>query len=176
MKGFTLIEVLVTTVILSIILGALFMVLSMGQRSWFTGDVAVELRDQTIRALMTMDKELSATHTTRVTDGSGNPLVEGTAVNSIEFDMPTSMIDSSWSAIDADGDMQWTGPITYSRVGTQVIRNFRGTNWTIANNITNLQFTWTLTNMMQIDITARKKSNMGWTIPDIEQALIEMRN
>jgi len=164
-----LLEVLVTTLIMSIIMGALFVVLSIGQRSWFSGDATIELRDQTVKALATMDREISATGTGRIN------LAIGESSPFLTFWLPDASGDGV--VIDAGGSIEWTGPITYSvNASSQVIRSFLGTDTVLGNDITALLFTRTENRLMQVDVTAQKESAAGQQIQDVEQAVIKIRN
>ncbi len=172
MRGFTLIEVLVTTLIMSIIMAALFMTFSIENRSWFTGDATIELRDQVIRAIMTMDKDLSEGPASGVNSIN---LAVGASSNSVTFWLPDN---SSGSVVAPNGNIQWTGPFKYSlnNATHQVIRSFGVTNWTIANDITSLQFLRQASRIIQVNITAQKKPTTSQQITDNEQAEIKIRN
>ena len=170
MKGFTLIEILVASLIMSIIMGALFVSLSIGQNSWFNGDAAIDLRDQAIRSIMTMDKELSATRPSKIN------LDVGVTSNAITFYLPQDN-NGDGSIVDSAGDIEWSGAITYSLNGSnQIIRSLGGTNRIIGNNIGTLQFTRTENRIIQVDITAQKTPLSKRQIQDTEQTIIKIRN
>jgi len=173
MRGFTLVEVLVTSLIMSIIMVALFMALSVGQRSWFVGDAAIDLRDQTIRAVMTMNKELSSTATAGAREIN---LTTGASANTVTFYVPHDN-NADGSIVDASGNIEWTGGITYSRNGSnQIVRTFGAATSVLGNNISALQFTRIADRILQVDIAATKTPRTGQTIHDQEQAIIKMRN
>jgi hypothetical protein len=79
--------------------------------------------------------------------------------------------------VDDFGSIEWSGNITYSRnAANQLIRTFAGTNTTLANDITSLQFQRTQERIIQVDITAQKTTPLGRQVNDTEQAVIQMRN
>ena len=170
MKGFTLLEILVASLIMSIIMGALFVSLSIGQRSWFSGDASIELRDQTIRAVMTIDKELSATRPTKI------DLAIGATASAITFYLPQDN-NGDGSVVDSSGNIEWSGAITYSLNGSnQIIRSSGGASRVIGIDIAALRFTRTQNRLIQVDITAQKTTPSRQQLQDTEQAIIKMRN
>jgi len=170
MKGFTLIEILVASLIMSIIMGALFASLSIGQNSWFNGDAVIELRDQTIRSIMTMDKELSATRPSKIN------LAIGATSNTITFYLPQDN-NGDDSIVDSAGDIEWSEAVTYLlNDSNQIIRSSGGTNKVIGISINTLLFTRTENRIMQVDITAQKTALSKRQIQDMEQAIIKIRN
>ena len=165
MKAFTLVETLVSVLIFSIIAMSIFLVMSIGQRSWFTGDASMEVRQQIIVVLTRMNSELAET------TSSQTNLTANVPATSITFHIPTGIV------VDTLGNIVWSTPITYSRnVSNQLIRTYAGTTSIIGNDISSLQFTNTQSRLIQIDITAQKTDNMGKVVQDIEQSIIKMRN
>ncbi len=57
-KGFTLTEILVVTLIFTILAAGLFMVLHVGQSTWYTAEVAMEIQQDLRGAMMRLTKEL----------------------------------------------------------------------------------------------------------------------
>ena len=170
MKGFTLVEVLVASLIMSIIMGALFVSLSIGQRSWFSSDASIELRDQTIRAIMTIDKELSATRPTKTN------IAIGATSSAVTFYLPQDN-NGDGSVVDSSGNIEWSGAVSYSLNGSnQIIRSFGGASKIIGIDISALRFTRVQNRLMQVDITAQKTTPMNQQLQDIEQVIIKMRN
>jgi prepilin-type N-terminal cleavage/methylation domain-containing protein len=169
MKGLTLIELLVSTVIMTIIIAALFMAMNAGQRAWFGGDTSVELRAQAIGAITVMNKELSKTRPSR-TD-----LDIGEQANSVTFSIPQDN-SGDGSVVDAAGTIEWSPNITYSLNANQIIRASGGITRVLAVDISLLRFTRTQDKIMQIDITAQRTTQDGRQLQDIEQVIIKMRN
>jgi prepilin-type N-terminal cleavage/methylation domain-containing protein len=170
MKGFTLIEMLVASLIMGVITVALSVVMSLGQRSFFTGDVAIGLREQTIRAVMAMDKEISKTRPSRTN------LTIGASSNTITFSVPQDN-NADGSIVDSMGNIEWSSSITYALNGErQIIRSQAGVNSVIGIDIEALQFTRTEDRIMQVDISAQNTPRLGQEIQDNEQVIIKMRN
>lgn len=170
MKGFTLIEILVASLIMSVIMAALFVALSIGQNSWFSGDTAIELRDQTIRSIMNMDKELSETRPSKIN------LSIGATSSTVTFYVPQDN-NGDGSVVDSAGNIEWSGAITYSlNSSNQIIRTSGGASTIIGIDIATLQFTMTENRLIQIDITARKTALSKRQMQDTEQAVIKIRN
>lgn len=170
MRGFTLIELFVAALIMCGIMTALLLVMSVGHRSWFTGDIAIELRDQTIRAVTTMEKEISATRPSKTN------LAIGASSNSLTFYLPRDN-NGDGSVVDSAGNIEWSGAVVYSlNASNQIIRNFLGVNYVLGINIVSLQFTRTEDRLIQVDIIAQKTPRLGQELQDTEQAVIKMRN
>jgi prepilin-type N-terminal cleavage/methylation domain-containing protein len=170
MRGFTIIELLVVVLITAVIMTLLLLIMNVGQRSWFTGDVAIELRDQAVRAVTTMNKEISATRPSK-TD-----LTIGETDNSFTFYLPHDN-DGDGSVVDSDGNIEWSAAVTYSlNALNQIIRSQEGVNSVLGTNIASLEFTRTSDRIIQVDILVIKTPNMGERLEDVEQSVIKMRN
>lgn len=172
MRSFALVEMVVVSLILTLVVAMLFMALIMGQRSWSAGDTTTELRGQIIRAVMNMNKELSET-----APGKTNLTSVGDSTNSIEFHLPQD-IDGDGTIIDAIGQIEWSpNEVSYAlNPSHYLIRNYEGTDSIIGTNITSLLFTRTQGRLIQIDITAQKANSSGQQVQIQEQAIIKMRN
>jgi len=171
MRGFTLIEIMVTSVVLAILIVGLFLVLSLGQRSWLTADTGIQLRQDISRALMVMSQELKQTSASKI-----NIALNGSA-SSIRFKLPQDT-NGDGSIVDSTGNIEWSGYITYSlNASNQVVRSVDGgTTSIIANNISALTFTRVLSEVIQIDIAASKAADTGKTIEDSDQIILKLRN
>ena len=170
MRGFTLVEILVASLIMSIIMAAVFVTLSIGERSWFAGDVTIQLRDQTMQAVATMNRELSATRPSRIN------IVIGASSNTITFSIPNDN-NGDGRVVDNAGNIEWSGNITYLlNNSNQIVRNFGGASTILGNDIIGLLFTRTQDSLIQVDITASKTSLSRRQIQDAEQVIIKLRN
>jgi prepilin-type N-terminal cleavage/methylation domain-containing protein len=172
MKGFTLVEILIAVVIFLFLILGLFAVMEVGRGAWFTGDVVVALRQEIIKAVMTMEKELRETRPAQIslTSGNSSPL--------LTFRIPQDN-NNDGTILDAFGNIEWSGDITYAlNADNQITRTASGVTAVIANNMINLQFTRPTSpvNILQIDITARKASVLGRVFRDTGQIMIKMRN
>jgi Tfp pilus assembly protein PilV len=173
MKGLTLVETLVAVSIFLILILAVFAVMDVGRSTWSTGDVSVELRQEIIKAFMTMERELKETRPTQQSVPN-----DGLPYTSITFRVPQDN-DNDTTILDSAGNIEWSGNIVYALNGNnQITRTASGVTTILANNIVTLQFTRPTTpgNLLQIDITARKVSALRRTLQDTGQIIIKMRN
>jgi prepilin-type N-terminal cleavage/methylation domain-containing protein len=170
MRGFTVLEMVVVTLILAVFLTGLLFIFSVSNQSWSGGSTVIDLRQEIIRAMMTMDKEL------RLTNHKTFPLSIGVPSASVTFRLPT--VDASGHIIlDASGNIVWSNPITYSlNAASVLVRTFGAGTSVLANNILTIQFTRITNRQVQIDITARKPDNRGRLFQDTERTIIKMRN
>jgi len=171
MKGFTLVEVLVTSVVLAILIVALFLVLSIGQRSWLSADASIQLRQEIARAIVVMGQELNETSPAKINITLNN------SSPSITFKVPQDTNGDGYP-VTAAGDIEWSPNITYSlNASHQIQRQVSGgATSIIANNIASLQFTRILNEVIQINVTASKTSNIGRLVQDSGQVTIKLRN
>jgi len=171
MKGFTLVEILVSIIIFSIICVGIGLTVVAGRSSLFTADVPTQLRQNLIFSIMTLSREL------RETTPSRTDLAVGASANSISFQVPFDN-NGDGSIVDTIGNIEWGSNITYSLNGSgQLIRTQAGTTRIISPNITILQFSRPAgeDRIIQIDITTQKATSAGnWQ--DSEQARLKMRN
>jgi len=170
MKAFTLIETLVSILIFAIIVMSIFLVMSIGQRSWFTGDASMEIRQQLIIAITRMNSELSETNSAQTN------LTADVPAFSITFKIPHDN-NGDGTVVDTLGNIEWSTPITYARdASNNLIRTYAGVSSIIGRDISFLQFTNTQSRLIQVDITAQKTDNTGKLLQDVEQSIIKMRN
>jgi len=172
MKGFTLVEILVVTIIFLILVFGIFAVMNVGRSAWLTGDVSVELRQEIIKAFMTMERELKETRPAQIS------LSIGSSSASLTFKIPRDN-NGDGTVLDAFGNIEWSGDIKYAlNVNNQIIRTTSNTTSILANDIIRLQFSRPTSplNLLQIDITAQKTSATGRIFQDTGQIIIKMRN
>ena len=171
MKAFTLVETMVTVLIFSFLIAAIFAVMNTGRLSWFTGDTSVELRQEIIKAYMTMEREI------RQTRPSQTDLTVNTTTNAVTFTLPVDL-DADGTVLDTVGQVEWSGNITYALNGTNITRTAVGVTTVLGRNINSLEFTLLQVplNSIQIDISAQKVSATGRTIQDSGQITVKMRN
>jgi len=171
MRGFTLVEIMVTSVILAILIVTLFLVLSIGQRSWLSADVSIHLRQEIARSIIVMGQELNETSPAKIN------LTLNIPANSITFKIPQDL-NGDGDIVTTAGNIEWSPNITYSlNASNQIQRVVSGGATTIiANNITGLQFTRTQNEVIQINITAGKVSDIGKIVQDTGEVIIKLRN
>lgn len=171
MRGFTLIEIMVTSVVLAILVVALFLVLSIGQRSWLNADASIQLRQELARAIVVMSQELNETSPAKINLTLNNP------ASSITFKIPQDL-NGDGSIVTATGDIEWSQNITYSLNAANRIQRqaSAGAATIIANNISGLQFIRTQNDIVQINLTAGKVSDTGRLIQDTGEIVVKLRN
>lgn len=172
LTGFTFIEIIFAVGIFLLLILAIFAVMDVGRGAWFTGDVSVELRQEIIKAFMTMERELKQTRPAEIS------LTIGTSSSSLTFKIPQDN-NNDGTILGSFGNIEWSGNITYTLNGAnEITRTASGVTSVLARNIVNLQFSRPTSpvNLLQIDITARKVSVQGRTVEDTGQIMIKMRN
>lgn len=173
MKGFTFIEALVSAVIFSLIFGVIFSTMNQGLVSWRIADVNIEVQQDLRRALMAMERQLRQTRSSQVSIAA-NDIYYAT----ITFKVPQDT-DGDGDAIDASGNIEWSGNITYSlNADSQLVRTDALGNMALANNITNLQFRRLSGNpaVIQMALTAQKTTVSGRTASASADLQVRMRN
>ncbi len=185
-RGFTIMEVLVSAVIISLLILAAFAMLDVGRTSWFSGDVHTELRKEIIRSFMAMERELRETRPVSGGPSARINLNYGETSNSISFQIPQD-IDGDGRVLDALGEIEWSGNITYSRNGNnEIIRTAPDGTASVlvaTRNITGLEFSRyrappdDLPNdLLIINITAQGSSVTGRLATETGQLIVRMRN
>jgi prepilin-type N-terminal cleavage/methylation domain-containing protein len=172
MKGFTLVEILISTIILTILILAAFQIMEVDRSSWFSADVSVQLRQEIIKAYMKMERELRQTRPAQINLGSGS------SASSITFRIPQDN-NGDGTILDGAGNIEWSGNITYALNGSnQIIRTASGVTTIIANNVINLRFTRPISpvNILEIDTVVQRTSATGKPMQDTGQLILKMRN
>lgn len=145
MRGFTLVEILVSVLILGLLFAGIYGVLNVGSIIYREDINLVELGQQVRQAMDAMVKEIRESKSSEITIISGN---------TISFKVPPAVY----------GD-PWVGPISYYRdvndanndgVVNQIIREYpAGTRKILANDITVLSFSVS-GDLAEIQLAAQK--------------------
>lgn len=148
MRGFTLLEILITVLILGFLVGAIYAVLSVGNIIFKEDMSMVDLQQQARRAMDIMVNEIRESRSTEITLSDGNTKVTFNVVPQVYGD-------------------PWVGPISYYRdvndsnsdgIVDQVIREYPlGTMKILANDITALSFSLSV-DIVAIEIAAKKNA------------------
>ncbi|MBU0694768.1 MAG: type II secretion system GspH family protein [Candidatus Omnitrophica bacterium] len=152
-KGFTLIEILVCAVIVSIILGAVFSVVYVGRALFYTNSIKTDLFQKARVVLRVMEEEIAQS---RVSLLSIPP--DSNCYDSITFQIPQS--------IDNNGDITWSENIAYSLNNNQVVRipGRQGQeSEVIVSNVSELKFKVEsgLPRILEMDVTTFKNNPCG---------------
>lgn len=173
MKGFSLVEALITTVIFSLIFIAAFSVMNQGLRFWHIAEVDIELQQDLRRGLMAMDRQLRQSRTSKISIPA-----DDNYYTSVVFNIPQD-IDGDGDAVDASGNIEWSGNIAYAlNADNQIVRTTQAGSLVLANNITNLEFKRFSGNpeIVEIDITAQGTVVPGKTSSVSINSLVMVRN
>jgi hypothetical protein len=174
LRGFSLVEILITVLLFTLVFMATFAVLTAGKNSWYVGDVEVEINQEMRKGLLVMNRQLRQSRSSVIT----GVLPNGSYYSSITFKVPEDT-DNDGDVIDALGNMEWSNDITYSlNASNQIIRTFSGNTTILANSISNLQFRRPAGNpdVVQIYLTAQKATVLGRTLTSDIMSSIRMRN
>jgi prepilin-type N-terminal cleavage/methylation domain-containing protein len=180
-RGFTIIEVLISAVVMSLLILVAFSILDIGRGSWFSGDVQSELRKEMIRGFMSMERELREIRPI----SAYLSLNYGESSNAVVFNIPQDSADSDTTVLDNFGEIEWSGNITYSLNGNnEIIRTAPdGTTKVLARGITNLEFSRDRgaasplpLDLLIINIAAQKASGIGRIATESGQLIVRMRN
>lgn len=120
-NGFSLIEILVSVLIMLFIAIGIYGVLNVGERTYSTDMGLLELQQQARQSMSGMVRELRQNESSDITISSAGAKI-------------TFMIPMSLSPIT------YYQNIEYEKVGTQIIRSHAGTNSILANDINLLNF------------------------------------
>lgn len=138
-NAFTLIEVLVSVLIFSLIVGGLYSTLVTGNRSWATYNNSITVQRDARNAVFAMTKELREAKNILITEDSG-----GLALN---FYHPgVGSVSYLWAKTGSDA--------------RKIIRKSPNKTWTLANHVSSLSFKY-IKNAVIIDITSSVTPNFG---------------
>jgi len=155
-----------------VIMLAIFTAMDSGRNAWLTGQTAVELRQEMLRASIRMESEL------RATAPAQQSLTAGTNSPTLTFRLP-QINATTGLVLNTTDRIQWSGAITYSlNAGGQIIRNASGITSVLANNITNLTFSRPVSsaNILLVNMTAGKRAYNRRQMQDSGSIQIKMRN
>ncbi|MFZ2357152.1 MAG: prepilin-type N-terminal cleavage/methylation domain-containing protein [Candidatus Omnitrophota bacterium] len=139
MKGFTLLEVMISLVILSVLIAGIFGVLNISDKTYHNDMGLLELQQQVRQAMDGMVKELKQSKASSITISNAGAR--------IDFKVPTDLTTSP---------VTYTSFIAYYRSGNQILREFpAGTTKVLANDINALTFSLT-GNMLQVQLSAQQ--------------------
>jgi len=185
-RGFTLIEILVASIILTIISAVVFGVYIAGTDLWDVTRLQADLQAQARQVLDSMTSELRSA--TRTSTQIPSPNLSIPAVpnnNSITFYLPGDN-DGDGLITDANGDIEWdTGnPISYQfDTGQEIIKRLESGQETIlAQFVSSVQFQdITIDPMLfldevKIDLTLNKSTPKQRDISITASAVINFRN
>lgn len=154
-SGLTLIEIIIASLLFSIMLAAIFSLLAVSRKTWDTNESQLVVQQEVRRGLSEMVKELRQLRLSSIT-GVPN---DGTPYPSITFQIPETISESGTT---------WSSNIQYSLGGlgnSQILRTKDASQRVLANNISNLSFTRNaLTpDVINISLTCQKNTFPGFS-------------
>ena len=164
-KGFTLLELMVVVLLTSVVMSALFMVLSSGQSTWFEADTQVTVQQELRKALRAMTRELAMSGPSQVSVED-----DGAADTSVSFNISTGATGG--------GVVSWTGPINFSVVSGQLLRINGSDTRVLANNVSSLRLlrAGASPRMLRINTTVTKNTKANRVINVTHEASVYLRN
>ncbi|MBN1870752.1 MAG: prepilin-type N-terminal cleavage/methylation domain-containing protein [Candidatus Omnitrophica bacterium] len=171
LEGYTLIEVLVTVTIFAVLAGAINMVLLVGESSWQTNSVRIELRQELRKAINKMEDELRQTSPVAIT--AGPTVANGSTSASITFYLPTGVSGNS---------ITWSANTTQYKLGgtdsNQLQRIEGGNTEVIAQNIQSLTFSRAAAtpDIIDVSLVAQKDTIKGIPLTVNFAFGVQMRN
>jgi len=124
LTGFTLIEVLIATAILSLITGAIMAVLMVGLSSWQIGEAKTQGQQDTRRAMQNMTRELRLSNAghIEILNEYNSVISTGTGVK-IRFQVPMYNKVTQQIDLDVSGNKKWGADTTqYAWVCYQLVK------------------------------------------------------
>lgn len=129
LKGFTLVEILVSAVILSFIIAGLFAIFSVANISWYTDMGLLGLQQQARQAMYRMVREIR----------QGSPLRKTIDDGKITFYIPPAVYGDPW--VESISYYRDVNDTNNDGVVNQIIREYPpGTKKILANDIDSLSF------------------------------------
>jgi len=165
-NGFSMVELMVVTLLFTVVISGVFLVLSSGRSTWFEADTRVSVRQELRKALRAMKRELSMSGPTQVSVED-----DGAVDTSISFNVS--------QGATAGGGVNWcTTPINYSVSSGQLIRTEGAATRVLANNVTSLTFlrAGASPRMLRINTTVSKFTKGNRNVTVLQEASVYLRN
>jgi len=168
-QGFSLMEVLVTAFIFSVVIGSLYATLNVGDRSWSTNSVLVQLQQELRKAMGRIKNDLRGAGASSIS----NVPADGNWYSSITFQVANGV---SLGSVSWDSDA-----IAYAVAGSssdQLQRTVGSSSMYIAQNITSCQFRRqsTSVNIVEVLMTAQKDDIKGNPLSSTLSFTVRLRN
>lgn len=181
-RGFSLVEVLVVSVMAGVMALAVASVIRMGLRSWQSSENQMTVSFELRRGIHSMARELSQTRSDQLEiPGLGAMPADGVFYNSIRFRIPQD-VDLNGTVLDAAGTLEWApSQITYSLGGIngRQVQRTQGTVTTLAHGVTVLQFRRLAANpsVVEMTMTVQRGADRGGYVQQADLSTrIRLRN
>ena len=169
--GYSLIEVLVTVLIFAVLAGAINMVLLVGESSWQTNKVRIEMLQEMRKAISAMEDDLRQTAPMAIT--AGPTVADGSTSPSITFYLPSGV---------AGNLITWNANTTQYVLGgadSNQLQRIQGAETkVIAQNIQRIEFSRAVAtpNIINVTLATQQDTVKGRTLT-LEFAFeVQMRN
>lgn len=167
LTGFTLLELMVVLLIVTVLGVALVATMSSGRTSWHEADTRISIQEELRRAIRQMIDDLSQSSVNKINISADNG-----NYSSLSFNVSTGVNN-------ATGAIVWSSdPITYSLSGGQILRVQGSDTRVLANNISALNFVRyaNSTKIVRLNLTAQKTTPYGRLLNASMSAAVYMRN
>jgi len=164
-KGFTMLEAMVSVMIMSIMVILTMQAFTTGSRMWDVTYTSSRLAGESRMAVERISRELRNSALTRIS-------IPQTGV--LQFQVPSS--------VDTNGNITWSGWFQYNIGGLdneQLIRQdlTAGTSTVVANKVTTLQFVSNANPpTLTVNLTVQDATDYGTVIPVPLSTTVELRN
>lgn len=168
LRGFTLVEVLMTVVIFAVLFGVCFTILLSGSDSWQVNSTQMQLQQNLRRAMNWIKEDLIEAGQSTITNVPAN----GSWYNTITFSVPSGV---SGNAIT------WASPSIQFLLGgasSNELQRTSGTTKTVAQYIQSLQFRRQATSptIVEVSLQAQKNSVKGTPVTMTKSFKVKLRN
>ncbi len=167
--GMTLVEVMITVLLFSVLLGACLMLFLSGSETWMTTSTQVEIQQEIRKSVDWMKQDLLQAGASTIT----NVPADGAWYTSITFRTANGI---------SSGAISWSADtITFQRGGTgslQLQRVSGGQTRVLANSINTLQFRRQASSsqVVEVNVVAQKNTIKGRTISSTATFKVDLMN
>lgn len=186
-RGFTLVEVMVASLIFLIALGTILNIYISGSEVYENNKIQTDLQAQTRLALNFMSGELANATKTTAPIGQSPPNISIPAApgnNTMTFYLPVFVQDpitfKPRVSISAGGIIVWdsANPIVYQyNAGNRtLLRTVGGTQTVVARDVASVQFTNASSFEVMVALTLSKNTPRGRSISSTLSSIIRLRN
>ena len=140
-RAISMVEIMVTTVIITLIIGSLHSLLSSGRMSWGSYENKLAVQRDARQALSRLSRDLREASGVSVTQDSGNATISFTKSD-------LGSVSYAWTNSGSDAK--------------KLLRTFQSVSTTIATNISAISYTATASSVL-VNVTASKTDTSGKT-------------
>jgi len=161
-KSFTLIETIISLLIILVIMAAVTGVMYAGRNSYYVNKVKIDLFQKARNSLRRMEKEIIQ---------SRNSFLSIPA-DSNNYDYLTFKLPES---IDDSGVVTWSDDITYFLSGNELKRSQNGISYVIASDISSLSFKREISSPSVLEISVSALESTAFSAPLSVDLTVEVK-